>query len=85
VESGYLPPGNRVYFNKDLERWAVVLANGHIRYKDGQEGSIHQVARQIAHAPANGWDCWYYFDAEMGCLQPLNVLRERFRSGYARG
>jgi site-specific DNA-methyltransferase (adenine-specific) len=85
VESGYLPPGNRVYFNGDLERWAVVLANGHIRYKDGSEGSIHQVARQIVGAPANGWDCWWYFDAEAGCLQPLNVLRERFRSGYARG
>jgi site-specific DNA-methyltransferase (adenine-specific) len=78
VESGYLPPGNRVYFNKDLERWAVVLANGHIRYKDGSEGSIHQVARQIVGAPANGWECWYYFDAETNRLQPLNILRKRF-------
>lgn len=78
VENGYLQPGDKIYFNKDLNRWAVVLANGHIRYKDGLEGSIHQVARRIVNAPANGWECWYYFDAGTESLQPLDVLRQRF-------
>jgi hypothetical protein len=78
IENGYLQPGDRVYFNKDSNRWAVVLANGHIRYKDGLEGSIHQVARQIVGVPANGWECWYYFDAETNRLQPLDRLRQRF-------
>jgi hypothetical protein len=78
IENGYLQPGDKIYLNRAPDCWAVVLANGHIRYKNGLEGSIHQVARQIVGAPANGWECWYYFDAEMGCLQPLNVLRQRF-------
>jgi DNA modification methylase len=81
IENGYLQPGDKIYLNRAPDCWAVVLANGHIRYKNGLEGSIHQVARQIVGAPANGWDCWWYFDAEAGCLQPLNVLRERVRSG----
>jgi modification methylase len=77
VESGSLAPGTTLYFKGDSSRTALVLANGHIRYYDGTEGSIHAVGRHITGAPCNGWEVWYYRDAETGALLPIDSLRKR--------
>jgi len=76
VECGYLVPGQTLSFRGDATRQAQVLANGHIRYKDGTEGSIHAVARHVAGAPCNGWEVWYFTDLE-GNLVPIDTLRKK--------
>ncbi len=78
VENGYLEVGALLYFEGDPNRLARVLANGHIRYQDGVEGSIHAVGRHITGAPCNGWEAWYYQDSETGQLLPIDALRKRF-------
>ncbi|OYT73701.1 MAG: DNA methyltransferase [Armatimonadetes bacterium JP3_11] len=77
VECGYLTPGAPLYFRANPTQVAWVLANGHIRYRDGTEGSIHAVARHLVDAPCNGWEVWYYKDAETGMLLPIDTLRKR--------
>ncbi|MCS6919363.1 MAG: hypothetical protein NZM28_06300, partial [Fimbriimonadales bacterium] len=59
-------------------RPAQVLANGHIRYHDGVEGSIHTVGKHITGAPCNGWEAWHYRDHATGELLPIDALRKRF-------
>jgi len=76
VENGLLSPGTTLYFQRRHDATAQVLVNGHLRYKDGTVGSIHQVARYIAGAPCNGWEHWYYQDAETGALLPIDCLRK---------
>jgi len=78
VENGYLAAGDALYFKGDPNRMARVLANGHIRYQDGVEGSIHAVGRHITGAPCNGWEAWYYHDAETGQLLPIDILRQQY-------
>ena len=79
LENGYLHPGEKLYFQKDRERSAVVKPNAHLHTIDGFEGSIHQAARHYTNgAPCNGWDLWFL--EEEGKLINLDVLRERFRS-----
>ena len=76
VENGLLSPGTTLYFQRRHDATAQVLVNGHLCYKDGTVGSIHQVARYIAGAPCNGWEHWYYQDAETGALLPIDCLRK---------
>jgi modification methylase len=76
VENGLLSPGTTLYFQRRHDATAQVLVNGHLRYKDGTVGSIHQVARYIAGAPCNGWEHWYYQDAKTGALLPIDCLRK---------
>lgn len=80
VECGSLVPGTPIYFRANLTQVAYVLANGHIRYQDGTEGSIHAVARHLIGAPCNGWEVWHYRDAETGMLLPIDSLRKRVLS-----
>jgi len=83
IENGYLSAGDALYFEGNLKKVARVLVNGHIRYQDGLEGSIHAVGRHITGAPCNGWEAWYYQDSETGELRPIDVLRKRFlREAY---
>ncbi|MCX7925020.1 MAG: DNA methyltransferase [Fimbriimonadales bacterium] len=78
IENGYLSAGDTLYFRGVPTCEARVLANGHIRYQDGAEGSIHAIGRRITGAPCNGWEAWYYRDAETGQLFPIDALRQRF-------
>jgi len=78
VENGYLAAGDALYFQGDPTRVAHVLANGHIRYQDGTEGSIHAVGRHITGAPCNGWEAWHYRDDATGQWLPIDALRRRF-------
>lgn len=79
VEHGLLQPGETLYFAKGGERTARVLADGSLEY-NGQRGTIHQVARSIRQAPCNGWDQWYYLDAESGERRPIDHLRQVLRN-----
>jgi modification methylase len=77
LENGLLQPGQILYFQKNGTK-ARVLANGHIRC--GKiTGSIHGVARTLMQdAPANGWELWYYVDAQ-GNKVVIDELREKIR------
>ena len=77
VESGYLQPGESLYFRQQRDVNALVRADGKLVH--GKEvGSIHQLGKALAGGPCNGWDHWYYED-EGGDLQPLDRLREQYR------
>jgi site-specific DNA-methyltransferase (adenine-specific) len=81
VESGLIAPGATLYFQRRPEATAQVLVNGHIRYNDGTVGSIHQIARRLAGAPCNGWEHWYYCDADTDALLPIDCLRRAYLEG----
>ncbi len=75
LERGLLQPGQTLYFRKQREVMAIVLANGHLQH-NGITGSIHEVGRAIQNAPCNGWEHWYYSDAETGDMVVIDRLRE---------
>jgi site-specific DNA-methyltransferase (adenine-specific) len=77
LESGLLQPGQTLHFTREGVK-ARILANGHLRC--GKiTGSIHGVAKALLeNAPANGWDVWFYEDAE-GNKISINALREKLR------
>jgi modification methylase len=59
VEHGYIQPGQRVFFQNDPTKTAVVTPAATVRTDDGMVGSIHQVGRRYLNgAPCNGWDHW---------------------------
>ena len=64
--------------NQDKKHQAQVLADGKLKYK-GKRGSIHNLAKEIADGPANGWEVWYYFDAQLGSLNKIDLLRNTIR------
>jgi modification methylase len=76
VESGLLQPGQELFFGPSGESVARVLANGRLQYK-GASGSIHQVAKEILGAPANGWKHWFYRDN--GSRISIDKLRQFVR------
>jgi DNA modification methylase len=78
LEQGLLDPGARLTFGREGREAAILLASGHLRWGE-IEGSIHQIGRQIAGAPCNGWDHWYYEDPETGERRPIDVLRQQVR------
>jgi site-specific DNA-methyltransferase (adenine-specific) len=78
VEAGLVQPGQQLYFNRDPQRAASILANGHLQ-ADGSTGSIHQMATRMAGGPTNGWDFWY-FSAGDGKLHLIAELRDQLRS-----
>jgi len=84
LENGLIKPGQTLYFGKSGELTATVLANGSLEY-NGITGSIHKVAREIQHAPCNGWEHWFYIDETSGVKLPIDALREKYLEEAARG
>jgi DNA modification methylase len=79
LENGLLLPGQRLYFDGERTKAAVILADGSLRAPDGTKGSIHQVGARVgAVAACNGWERWYYETAS-GELAMLDTLREQIR------
>ncbi len=80
LEHGLLQPGQTLYFGRQGRLTATVLATGQIRH-NGMIGSIHAVGRACLstagqNAPScNGWEHWYYEDAESGERRPIDALR----------
>jgi len=78
LESGYLNPGQTLYFRKDLKRTAAIKPDARLRTPDGFEGSIHKAgSHYMDGSPCNGWEHWYV--QENGNLVSLDTFRQRFR------
>ncbi len=77
IETGFLSPGQELYFEANPNQSALVLADGSLEYQ-GRRGSIHQIARHLRQAPCNGWELWYYRQ-EDGEMVQLNDLRQKYR------
>ncbi|MBP7693950.1 MAG: site-specific DNA-methyltransferase [Anaerolineales bacterium] len=78
VEHGLLLPGQTLFFGRKGQATALVQADGQIRH-NGAAGSIHAIGRAIQDTPScNGWEHWYYEDAETGERRPIDVLRQQF-------
>lgn len=74
VHLGYLNAGDRLYFQGSVAHVAVVTGDGKLQC-EGQEGSIHQIARHCAGGkPCNGWERWRY-RTPCGGLAPIDQLR----------
>lgn len=82
LEAGLLEPGQRLYFGEHGQESARVLADGSLKL-NGFRGSIHQVAKELLEAPANGWQHWYYVDPESGQRRPIDSLRQILREGLS--
>jgi site-specific DNA-methyltransferase (adenine-specific) len=84
LEASLLQPGQTLYFIRDSLP-ATILADGHIRCGE-LTGSIHAIAKSLSNgAPANGWDCWFFDDAN-GDRILIDRLREKIRmEGLLRG
>src|SRR3990172_2958215 len=78
LEAGLLEPGQRLYFGENSQTAARVLSDGTLKL-NGFRGSIHPVAKHLLEAPANGWEPWYYVDANSGQRRPINSLRQILR------
>jgi modification methylase len=81
LEHGLLRPGQELYFGRNGDVTATVLANGHITY-GASTGSIHQIGREIQRAPCNGWQHWYYRDEATGERVVIDRLREALREKH---
>ena len=78
LESGYLSPGQRLYFQKDSSRPATVKPDARLQTEDGFVGSIHRAGSHLMNgAPCNGWDHWY-LDMD-GKMVLLDEFRQRYR------
>jgi hypothetical protein len=79
IEQGLLSPGDSLYFDRQRNHEATVLADGTLRLPDGRKGSIHQLGATLTNQPAcNGWEHWF-FDGENGELVVIDTLREIIR------
>lgn len=77
IECGLIQPGQCLCFQADPAKSARVLAGGSIEY-NGRRGSIHQMARLQGLSSSNGWQDWYFQDAQDGQWRPLDELRRRY-------
>jgi modification methylase len=78
VENGFLQPGQKLFFMKDLSRFAVIKPDARLRTADGFEGSIHKAGSHYMNgAPCNGWEYWFLEEQDQ--LISLNTVRERYR------
>jgi modification methylase len=82
VELGLLRPGQTLYFGRQGDITATVLASGQIKSGD-LTGSIHAVGRALRQAPCNGWEHWYYHDEATGECRPIDHLRALVRARSA--
>jgi modification methylase len=78
LESGLLQPGQKLYFGKQGEATATILANGHLTC-NGLTGSIHQVGKALQDGPCNGWEAWYYQDEAGDRRLVIDHLRQALR------
>jgi DNA modification methylase len=79
LENGLLLPGQTLFFNRRVDKIAIVLADGSIRLPDGTKGSIHKIGAIISGLPScNGWEHWYY-ENERQELATVDTLREQIR------
>ncbi|MQC25856.1 MAG: site-specific DNA-methyltransferase [Chloroflexi bacterium] len=78
LESDMLAVGQKLYWGERGRETARVLADGALKY-NGRRGSIHQIAKHIQSAPANGWQTWYFEDPKTGERRSIDELRQQIR------
>lgn len=79
VEQGLLLPGQKLFFDREEGRTAVIKPDGRLRTADGFEGSLHQAARHYTNgAPCNGWEHWYV-RRDDGEWLVLDAFRQQYR------
>ncbi len=79
LEVGLLQAGDTLYLDK-TKGTAQVAADGTL-VAGNIRGSIHKVGAYLLGLPAlNGWEHWYYRDADSGDLLPLDNLRTIVRA-----
>ncbi|MGQ9683275.1 MAG: site-specific DNA-methyltransferase [Anaerolineae bacterium] len=78
LEQGLLQPGQRLYLGSHGETSALVMADGTLQSGE-RRGSIHELGRALLGRPCNGWEHWYYVDADTGERRPLDDLRQIVR------
>lgn len=76
LETGLILPGQTLYLGESGGTEAVVRADASLLSGD-LVGSIHKVAKTLLDAPANGWEKWYYIDAD-GQKYPIDRLRKKY-------
>jgi len=76
IESGLLSPGQSLWAEHGKTK-ATVLSNGKIKCKDRID-TIHGMAKLLTNTPANGWDFWFFEDAN-GEKRPIDELRTQIR------
>ena len=79
IELGLLTPGENLWAGKNGCE-AKVLSNGKIKCQ-GKVDSIHGMAKTLSNSPANGWEFWFFKDAN-GELKPIDNLRKQVREQY---
>ncbi len=83
LENGLLLPGQMLFFDKQRDKSATILADGSLRASDGERGSIHAIGANVGQlAACNGWEHWYY-ETEQGELSVIDTLRQKFRKEQA--
>lgn len=80
IEAQYVSVGQKIY-SKDRRIQATIKADSHLLWGT-ISGSIHKVAAIAQDQAAfNGWDYWYFEDAE-GKLVSIDELRDRYRTEH---
>jgi len=80
IKQGLLESNQELFFRRDTSKAAVINNDGSLTFY-GFTGSIHQVGRRMmGGSPCNGWDHWYYKDAD-GELHPIDDLRQSLGVG----
>lgn len=78
LEVGLLQPGQTLFLGDSNKITARILADGSLEY-NGRRGSIHQIAKHILDAPANGWEKWFYENKSNAKRRPIDHLRQQIR------
>ena len=74
LEAGLLTPGQSLFFKGDKSIRAVILSNGHLKYK-GASRFDPCAGEGLAGGAVNGWEMWQY--KENGKLKVIDELREK--------
>jgi len=82
LEAGMLSPGQKLFFNKNLDLVAKIRADSKLVLVDGYIGSIHQTGKHIMNgSPCNGWVHWYYEDNNNHLIE-IDEIRETYREKF---
>lgn len=77
LAAGLLQPGERLVFDQDRSRAAIVRADGTLEMGE-LRGTIHKLTtRLLGGVTGNGWQHWYY--ERDGKLHLLDELRQEYR------
>ena len=77
LENNYVQPGQALYFQKKIDKQAIIKPDSRLRTFDGFEGSIHKAGSHFMNgSPCNGWDHWYLTEDDQ--MINLDTIRQRF-------